>query len=120
MILHIKQYSMCAIGFICHFGNKIAHTSCVPSVLSVILQSFPCFWFSSCLHQILVFRDTYHTVKTLSAKSTWKFTFLHIYVDTKQFMDRNVMGVLKGLKAVHGQECNGCVKGTESSSWAGM
>ena len=23
------------------------------------------------------------------------------------------MGVLKGLKAVHGQECNGCVKGSE-------
>ena len=30
------------------------------------------------------------------------------------------MGVLKGLEAVHGQECNGCVKGTESSSWTGM
>ena len=23
------------------------------------------------------------------------------------------MGVLKGLKAVHGHECNGCVKGSE-------
>ena len=98
------------------FAHKTTNTSCVLSVLSVILhinnntfcklsdisvilQSFPCFWFSACLHPILVFRDTYHTVKTLSAKSTWKFTFLHIFVDTIQIMARYVVGVFNGVKA---------------------